>query len=35
MAVQVTDAAKAEVLELMKGSDFRNPALRISMNGMG
>ncbi len=35
MSLQVTDAAKTEVLELMKGSGFKNPALRINMNGMG
>ncbi len=35
MSVQVTDAAKNEVLELMKDSGFKNPALRINMNGFG
>lgn len=35
MSLEVTDAARSEVLELMKGSGFKNPALRISMNGFG
>lgn len=35
MPVKVTDAAKNEVFELMKGSGFKNPALRINMNGFG
>ena len=35
MPVKVTDAAKNEVIELMKGSGFKNPALRINMNGFG
>ncbi len=35
MSVQVTDAARTEVLELMKGAGFKNPALRINMNGFG
>jgi len=35
MSVQVTDAARTEVLELIKGSGFKNPALRINMNGFG
>ena len=35
MAINVTDAARDEVLELMKTSGFKNPALRISFNGFG
>lgn len=35
MSLNVTEAAKVEVLELMKGSGYKNPALRISFNGFG
>jgi Fe-S cluster assembly iron-binding protein IscA len=35
MAIIVTDSAKNEVLELMKDSEYKNPALRISLNGFG
>jgi Fe-S cluster assembly iron-binding protein IscA len=35
MAIKVTDSAKSEVLELMKDSGYKNPALRISLNGFG
>ena len=35
MAITVTDNAKNEVLELMKDSGYKNPALRVSFNGFG
>ncbi len=35
MAIKVTDSAKNEVLEMMKDSGYKNPALRISFNGFG
>ncbi len=35
MAIKVTDTAKNEVFDLMKGSSYKNPVLRISINGFG
>lgn len=35
MTIKVTDDAKKEVLELMKDSGYKNPALRVSFNGFG
>ena len=35
MTIKVTDAARDEVLDQMKGSGYRNPVLRINMTGAG
>ncbi len=35
MAIKVSDSARDEVLELMKGSGYKNPVLRVSFNGFG
>ena len=35
MQIKVTDAARDEVLEQIKGSGYKNPVLRINMAGAG
>ena len=35
MQIKVTDAARDEVLEQMKGSGYKNPALKINFAGFG
>lgn len=35
MRIKVTDNAKNEVRELMKGSGYKNPVLRINLKGFG
>ncbi len=35
MAIKVSENAKNEVLELMKGSGYKNPVIRINVNGFG
>lgn len=35
MSIKVTDEAKKEVVELSKRSSFKNPAIRLSVNGFG
>lgn len=33
--IKVTDNAKKEILELMKNSGYRNPALKVDFAGFG
>ncbi len=35
VSIEITDVAQKELVELMKDSGFKNPALRVSFNGFG
>ncbi len=35
MSINITDKAKKKIIDVMKDSEFTNPALRLVFNGFG